>query len=161
MTPVPAPYGPFKRILFCTDFSENADFAFDFALEQARHSPECMLYLLHVVPEPDAQFWRTYVDEVENVEDKGRKDMEERIQEAYASRVPAGLKFQVELRTGIDHQQILEFAEEKKVDLLIIGRQGSSSIGKVFFGAVTEKVVRKSRCPVLVVPLSFEVREAG
>ena len=85
------PYGPFKRILFCTDFSENADFAFDFALEQARHSTDCTLYLLHVVPEPDAQFWRTYVDEVENVEDKGRKDMEGRIKEAYASRVPQGL----------------------------------------------------------------------
>lgn len=152
----PSSYGPFKRILFCTDFSENAEFAFDFALEQARHSPDCTLYLLHVVPEPDAQFWRTYLDEVENVEDKGRKDMEERINAAYSSRVPEGLKFQVEIRAGIDHQQILEFADEKNVDLLIIGRQGSSSIGKVFFGAVTEKVVRKSRCPVLVVPLSFE-----
>lgn len=153
------PYGPFKRILFCTDFSENADFAFDFALEQARHSTDCTLYLLHVVPEPDAQFWRTYVDEVENVEDKGRKDMEGRIKEAYASRVPQGLKLQTELRTGIDHQEILAFAEDRDIDLIIIGRQGSSSIGKVFFGAVTEKVVRKSRCPVLVVPLSFEGRD--
>lgn len=160
MNPVIPPHAPFKRILFCTDFSENADFAFDFALEQARHSPDCTLTLLHVIPEPDAQFWRTYVDEVENVEDKGRKDMEDRIKEAYAARVPVGLKFQVEIRTGIDYQQILEFAKEQQVDLLIIGRQGRSSIGKVFFGAVTEKVVRKSRCPVLVVPLSFEAKEA-
>ena len=149
-------YGPFKRILFCTDFSENADFAFDFALEQARHSPDCTLYLLHIVPEPDAQFWRTYLEEVDDVEDKGRKDMEERIRDAYASRVPEGLTFKVEIRTGIDHEQILTFAEEEGADLLIIGRQGRSSIGKVFFGNVTEKVVRKSRCPVLVVPLSFE-----
>lgn len=159
MNPIPPPYGPFKRILFCTDFSENADFAFDFALEQARHAPGCTLYLLHVVPEPDAQFWRTYVNEVDDVEDKGRKDMEARIKEVYASRVTPGIRFQVEIRTGIDHQQILEFAEEQKADLLVIGRQGSSSIGKVFFGNVTEKVVRKSRCPVLVVPLSFEPRE--
>ncbi len=159
MNPVPKHYGPFKRILFCTDFSENADFAFDFALEQARHSPECTLYLLHVVPEPEVQFWRTYVTEVEDVEDKGRKDMEQKIREAYTSRVPAGTKFQVEIRTGAEHQQILEFAGEQKVDLLIIGRQGRSSVGKVFFGAVTEKVVRKSRCPVLVVPLSFETEE--
>jgi nucleotide-binding universal stress UspA family protein len=149
-------YGPFKRILFCTDFSENADFAFSFALEQAGRSPECTLYLLHVVPDPDAQFWRTYVDEVDNVEDKGRKDMEDRIKEAYTSRVPSDLDFNVELRAGAEHEQILQFAEEQDIDLLIIGREGSSSIGKVFFGNVTEKVVRKSRCPVLVVPLSFE-----
>ena len=49
---------PFKRILFCTDFSDNADVAFDFALEQARHSPECTIHLLHVVPEPEAQFFK-------------------------------------------------------------------------------------------------------
>ncbi len=156
MSPIPPPYGPFKRILFCTDFSENADFAFNFALEQARHSPTCTLYLLHVVPEPDAQFWRTYVGEVEDVEAKGRKDMEDKIRETYASRVPSTVRFRVVIRKGMDHQEILDFAGEQKVDLLIIGRQGRSSLGKVFFGNVTEKVVRKSRCPVLVVPLSFE-----
>lgn len=158
MTPAPLPYGPFKRILFCTDFSENAAFAFDFALEQARRSPDCTLYLLHVVPEPEVQFWRTYITEVEDVEAKGRQDMDARIRDAYASRVPAGLRFQVEIRTGTDYQQILDFAAEQKADLLIIGRQGTSSVGKVFFGNVTEKVVRKSLCPVLVVPLSFEAK---
>ena len=159
MSAVTSSYGPFKRILFCADFSENADLAFGFALEQARHSPDCTLYLLHVVPEPEAQFWRTYVDEVEDVEQKGRKDMENKIREAYTARVPVGMKFQVEIRVGLEHQRILEFAEEQKVDLLIIGRQGRSSVGKVFFGNVTEKVVRKSLCPVLVIPKSFETRE--
>ena len=159
MSAVTSSYGPFKRILFCADFSENADLAFGFALEQARHSPDCTLYLLHVVPEPEAQFWRTYVDEVEDVEQKGRKDMENKIREAYTARVPAGMKFQVEIRVGLEHQRILEFAVEQMVDLLFIGRQGRSSVGKVFFGNVTEKVVRKSLCPVLVIPKSFETRE--
>jgi len=159
MSPIPPPYGPFRRILFCTDFSENADFAFDFALEQARHAPDCTLYLLHVVPEPGAQFWRTYVEEVENVEDKARQDMEEKIRNTYAARVPAGVRFQSEIRAGIDHQEILDFAVEQRADLLIIGRLGHGSVGKVFFGNVTEKVVRKARCPVLVVPLDFEPRQ--
>ena len=159
MSAVTSSYGPFKRILFCADFSENADLAFGFALEQARHSPDCTLYLLHVVPEPEAQFWRTYVDEVEDVEQKGRKDMEDKIRDAYSARVPAGMQFQVEIRVGLEHQRILEFAGEKKIDLLIMGRQGRSSVGKVFFGNVTEKVVRKSLCPVLVIPKSFETRD--
>ena len=64
------------------------------------------------------------LDEVEDVEQKGRKDMENKIREAYTARVPAGMKFQVEIRVGLEHQRILEFAEEQKVDLLIIGRQG-------------------------------------
>ena len=46
----------YQRILFCTDFSENADFAFPFAVDAAARRPGSELYLLHVIPESDAQF---------------------------------------------------------------------------------------------------------
>lgn len=150
------PYGPFKRILFCTDFSENAEFAFGFALEQARHAPDARLHILHVVPEPDAQFWRTYVSEVDDVEVRGQAEMHAKIQEDYIRRAPGGIQLEIAIRGGMDHAGILECAREINADLIIIGRQGNSSISKVFFGNVTEKVVRKASCPVLVVPLSFE-----
>ena len=159
MSSTPTAYGPFKRILFCTDFSENADFAFGFALEQARRSPECTLHLLHVVPEAEAQFFNTYLYEVDNVDSKAKQDMDEKIRSAYVSRLPDGLKMEIEIRGGTEADSILQCAGEKNIDLIILGRQGRSSINKVFFGNVTEKVVRKSRCPVLVVPLSFEAGE--
>ncbi len=152
-------YGPFKRILFCTDFSENADLAFGFAVEQARRLKDSVLYLLHVVPEPEAQFWRTYLNEVDDVESKGRQDMDRKISESYRAYLPEGLDMRVEIRSGADYDQILAFADEIKADLIIMGRQGRSSLGKVLFGNVTEKVVRKARCPVLVIPLCFENRE--
>ena len=64
---------PFQKILFCTDFSENADYAFDFAVDAAVRRPGCTLYLLHVIPETDAQFWKTYLYEVENVDQKAKQ----------------------------------------------------------------------------------------
>ncbi len=147
---------PFERILFCTDFSENADFAFDFALDSASRRPGCILYLLHVIPEPDAQFWQTYLHEVENVEAKARRDIEARIAKDYLPRVPEGVHLEVAIRAGKDWSTILDFAREKQIDLIILGRHGRSSIGKVLFGAVTEKITRKAECAVLVIPLSFE-----
>ena len=66
------------------------------------------------------------------------------------------MNLEVEVRIGKDYLKILEFAEEKNVDLIIIGRQGRSTLGKVFFGSVTEKVARKAKCAVLVIPLSYE-----
>ena len=36
--------------------------------------------------------------------------------------------------------------------MVIIGRQGAGKVGKIFFGNVAERVVRKSPCPVLVIP---------
>ncbi|RJP21790.1 MAG: universal stress protein [Candidatus Omnitrophota bacterium] len=151
-------YGPFKRILFCTDFSRNADFAFEFAIEQASRNPDCVLYLLHVIPEPEAQFWRTYIYEVENLDEKAKQDMDAKVAETYLPGIPAGIHYEVEFRIGKDYMQILEFASEKNVDLIIIGRHGQSSFGKVLFGNVTEKVTRHAECPVLVIPLRFEKR---
>ena len=152
---------PYKRILFCTDFSENADFAFDFAIDAAARRPGCKLYLLHVIPEPDAQFWKTYLYEVDDVDGKAKHDIDARLAETYLPRVPAGVDLEVEMRVGKDYIKILEFAEEKDVDLIIIGRHGRSSLGKVLFGNVTEKVTRRAECAVLVVPLSMREKLEG
>jgi len=148
----------FRRILFCTDLSENADFAFQFAVDAAMRRPGSELYLLHVVPESEAQFWKTYVYEVEDVDNKAKNDIDERIKEAYLTDLPEGLTVQVEYRVGKDWQEILTFAKEKQADLIVIGRQGDSALQTTLFGKVTEKIVRKADCAVLVVPLSYQKR---
>jgi nucleotide-binding universal stress UspA family protein len=148
---------PFKRILFCTDFSENADFAFACALDAAQRSPDCVLYLLHVIPEPDAQFWKTYLYQIdEDLDARAKQAIDVKIAESYLPRVPEGMNFEVQISIGKDYMKILEFAEEKDVDLIVMGRQGRGAWGTVLFGNVTEKVTRKAECAVLVVPLSFK-----
>jgi nucleotide-binding universal stress UspA family protein len=154
-SPTRSGFKTFERIVFCTDFSENADLAFDYAVDSATRRPGCTLYLLHVVPEADAQFWKSYLYEVDDVDKKAEQDMDAKIAKTYLSRVPEGLKLEVEVRVGKDYSKILEFAEEKRADLIIMGRHGRRSIDKVLFGEVTEKVVRKAKCAVLVIPLSF------
>jgi nucleotide-binding universal stress UspA family protein len=147
----------FKRILFCTDLSENADFAFDFAVDAARRRPGCELFCLHVIPESEAQFWKTYVYEVEDVDSKAKHDLDERIG-AYVARLPQDVTMKTEFRIGKDWQEILDFAENNQIDLIVMGRQGRGSLQKALFGNVTEKVVRKALCAVLVVPLSYQKR---
>lgn len=148
----------YRRILFCTDLSENADFAFQFAVDAAMRRPGSELYLLHVIPETEAQFWKTYIYEVENVDSKAKRDLDERITEAYVSKLPQGLKLHIEYRIGKDWQEIVAFAKEKEIDLIVMGRQGRGALQKTLFGNVTEKVVRKADCAVLVVPLSYQKR---
>ncbi len=146
------PESPYQRILFCTDFSPNADAAFAYALDAVRRRPGCTLHLLHVIPEPDAQFWKTYIYEIDNVDAKARADIDAKIAEAYTSRLPAGVRFEVTVRIGREYVTILEFAREKNVDLIVLGRHGRTALGDWLFGGVTEKVTRKADCPVLIVP---------
>ncbi|MDX9867430.1 MAG: universal stress protein [Kiritimatiellia bacterium] len=152
-------YGNYRKILFCTDFSENADFAFDFAVDAALRNAGCTLYLLHVIPEPDAQFWKGYIYEVGDMDAKARADIDRTIDTVYRPRVPSGVTFQVEMRIGDAARMILDFAESRDVDLIILGRQGRGAITQWLLGNVTGKVARKTTCPVLVVPLAFKTRQ--
>ena len=145
----------FRRILYCTDFSENADSAFPFAVDAAGRRPGSELYLLHVVPESDAQFWKTYIYEVEDVDAKARHDIDEHIDRTYRGRMPEGMELLVECRVGKDYQVILEFARERRIDLIVMGRHGHGTIQKALFGDVTEKVVSRAECAVLVVPPGY------
>ncbi|MGD9611980.1 MAG: universal stress protein [Kiritimatiellia bacterium] len=143
----------FKKILFCTDFSENADRAFVFAVNSAVRNVGCALHLLHVIPEPPAQFWKGYIYEVdEDVDARAKREIDAKIAAAYRPRVPAGVQLVVAMRIGEARHQILEYAQEQDVDLIILGRQGAGAVGKILFGNVTERVVRKADCPVLVIP---------
>jgi nucleotide-binding universal stress UspA family protein len=143
-----------KRILCCTDFSENAGLAFAYALDIAGSQRDSVLYLLHVIPEPESQFWRTYIYGVDfNVDEKAKKDLDAKVDAEYRSRVPESIDFKVEFRIGKDYQKILEFADSVSADLLVIGRQGCSHLRSFFFGGVAERVASRAKCPVLVVPL--------
>ncbi len=159
MNTVPLPETRYKRILFCTDFSESADAAFDFALDAVVRRPGATLYILHVIHEADAQFWRSYLAEVEDVEEESRQAIQRKIAESYLARVPAGVQVQVEIRDGPDAPAILDFARGLSMDLIVIGRHGHGGVSKTLFGGVAEKIVRKADCAVLVVPLSYASKQ--
>ncbi len=152
MNASPPPNGRPRHILFCTDFSANADGAFRLALEEATRSAASRLTLLHVLPEPEAQFWKGYIYEVENVDAKARADIDLKIAASYRPRIPAGLDFRTLFRTGNPAQTILDVAQSEAVDLIVLGRQGH---GSVFYGNVASRVARHAECPVLVVPMAY------
>jgi nucleotide-binding universal stress UspA family protein len=161
MTASSLPESRFKRILFCTDFSESADAAFEFALDATIRRPGATLYLLHVIHEPDAQFWRSYIAEVDNIDADAKKAIDQKVANSYLSRVPKDLDLRLAFRIGPDAATILEFAKSENIDVIVLGRHGHSGVGKALFGQVAEKIVRKADCAVLVVPLSYAQRGAS
>lgn len=142
----------FKQILFCTDFSKNADLAFSYALNIAEGNPESGIIIFHVVPEPNAQFWKSYIYELDDVDDKAKSDIDHKIEAAYLSRTPKGVKISVLAAVGRVDEKILEAAHAEHIDLIVMGRQGSSKFRTLFLGNTAERIARRSPCPVLIVP---------
>jgi nucleotide-binding universal stress UspA family protein len=56
-----------------------------------------------------------------------------------------------EVREGTPFSEIVRFAKEQQIDLIIMGTHGHTGLTHMLLGSVTEKVVRKAPCPVLTV----------
>ncbi|MDK2954869.1 MAG: hypothetical protein PWQ57_365 [Desulfovibrionales bacterium] len=62
-----------------------------------------------------------------------------------------GLEAEGRVVTGYAAEEILTFAEEEAIDMIVMGTHGRRGIDRILFGSVAEKVVKTSRCPVLTV----------
>jgi nucleotide-binding universal stress UspA family protein len=60
--------------------------------------------------------------------------------------------------SGIPYDEILAKADEEKVSLIVLGTHGRAGLDHLLFGSTAERVVRRSRCPVMTIrpPLSEE-----
>lgn len=142
----------FQRILFCTDFNTDALEAFRYALNIAEGNDHSEIVIFHAIPEPDAQFWKSYIYEVENVDEKAKADIDTKIAELYTPAIPPGIRWSSRFAVGNVGEEILKAAEEAGADLIVLGRGAGPNVINRLLGNFTEKVIRKASCPVLVVP---------
>jgi nucleotide-binding universal stress UspA family protein len=140
-----------ERILCPFDFSEFSVRAYDYAQSLARHY-HAKLYLQHVVDFtlPSYAYYAnaSYIaDLFERVRHDARLQLEE-----FAKRPTSyGPPPECVLNEGVPTNSILSFAEERRVNFIVMGSHGRKGGDRVALGSVTEKVLRKASCSVLVV----------
>ncbi|MGO9013930.1 MAG: universal stress protein [Dissulfurispiraceae bacterium] len=140
-----------KRILFPTDFSEGALYALPYALDMAK-SCNAKLYMIHVIYDV-ATASGLYVPHVsfdEMYKDLGKSAQKEL--EKFGCEELKDLKdVEYTVLRGIPYDEILKFAKEKNIDIIVIGTHGRKGLDRFLFGSTAEKVVRYAPCPVLTV----------
>lgn len=136
------------RILCPVDLSEASRRAFNHAIELARlHEAE-----LSVVQVIDAGAWSRLAEPAFEVTDAMRSKLEDELG-WWAARGLTGETGVVTLvREGPVVPTILAAASDIGADLIVIGSHGRGGFERLTIGSVTEKVLRKAACPVLVVP---------
>jgi len=90
-------YPKYKKVLFCTDFSENSDYAFDFAYGIAKRD-EGLLYVLHVrSANPHQAFVENAVGEeiLEEVQKNIQEDLDNNYKERYVKKIENGIRYKV------------------------------------------------------------------
>ncbi|MEW6186097.1 MAG: universal stress protein [Thermodesulfobacteriota bacterium] len=145
---------PITKIAFCTDFSENANQAFDMSFDLAQKY-QAHLFLVHVVPPLvfPSPVMEDFISEQANLqfsEDASRRAMEQ-IDKSYLRKIGDYRNAFVRILSGHPASEILNFVEQEKVDLVVMGTHGFTGLAHFFLGSTAEKVVRRAVCSVLTV----------
>ena len=142
---------PIRRILFPTDFSEHANYAWSSALQFAQEFG-AEVHLLHVVAPPprmtaaySAHFSPEKFAEVLSSEAATALD------DLVHGAGDRGITFHPEVRIGVDFHEIIDYARLSKIDLIVMATHGRTGLAHALLGSVAEKVVRRAPCPVLTI----------
>jgi nucleotide-binding universal stress UspA family protein len=144
----------YKNVLFCTDFSPNAQAALPHAIDLAKKYGAA-LHLVHVYQEPEhvaelemspsvKSDWVRVAHLLGTEKDKKLKEICEEISKETGSCLPKMLR-------GKPHTEILRYAKESGIDLIVMGSHGLSGLEQVLFGSTADRVMRESACDVLII----------
>ena len=154
-----------EKILYATDLSRNSAYAFQYAADMAeKHN--ALIYILHVIeelPSSAKAALENYLSDEQlgkflnrNVELK--EDITSRLS-TFCDNVQKGdpqCTFRVasiDVTEGHPVNEILVKAEKEKCDMIVMGTHGKGMITHAILGSVAEKVIRRSKVPVVVVPI--------
>jgi len=129
-----------QTVLIAIDWSEYAEKAFDW-------------YVYHLHRKGTKVVLAHYIDAEKEKELKKKQEELIELQEMYENRL-LQLKIEYEWVNGVGcgpAEHVLKTAERTRTDMIVMGARGLSKLKKAILGSVSEKVLRKSTCPVLVV----------
>ena len=142
-----------RALLAATDFSAPARHALERAAQLAQMHPDTRLTLAHVVSANALDKLRRLIPgeaekyEAELFAQAGRNlaELAAGLASRYDSRVDT------ELLQGTALTVLAELAESRQADLLVMGARGAHFVREMLLGSTTERVLRKSRRPLLAV----------
>ncbi|MGS2740193.1 universal stress protein [Sinomicrobium sp. M5D2P17] len=138
-----------KKIIVPTDFSEYAEYALEVAASIAK-AEKAKVILFHMIGVFDAVFTK---DESQEYAEAmyymklARKKFDELLAKSYMK----GVETECVVQNYKAFSELNDVAKEKKADLIVMGSHGAGKMLGMFVGSNTEKVVRHSDLPVLVI----------
>jgi len=146
-----------KLVLCPIDFSEFSVRAFRYAVSLAEHY-QAKLVAQHVVElwrYPSAGFAASvelYDEFLQSIHEKGKKHLEEFVKDHTHSQIQSELL----VDRGHAPDSILSFAQTQKADVIVMGTHGRRGYDRLMLGSVTDRVMRRAPCPVLVISKLFQ-----
>jgi nucleotide-binding universal stress UspA family protein len=137
----------FETVLVPTDGSETANAAADHAIRIAAET-DAALHIVHVVDLTaitDEYGSGAVLEALEEAGERAVDNVVERANEAGVRSVEASVM------SGTPARAIVDYADDREIDLVVMGTHGRTGLSRYLLGSVTEKVVRLAGTPVLTI----------
>ncbi|WP_353634321.1 universal stress protein [Halobacterium sp. NMX12-1] len=136
----------YDAVLVPTDGSDAASAGVTHGLDLAAEF-DAVVHALYVVPESERA---SIVGSGDVGESSVAAAAERAVETVAAAADDRGLDAETEIRSGTPHREILDYADEAGVDLVVMATHGRTGVSRLLSGSVTERVVRNADRPVLV-----------
>jgi nucleotide-binding universal stress UspA family protein len=133
-----------KRILIAYDFSADSELALNNGLSLALEF-NAELHLLHVL----SNTYRALESAAQQSQDEFG-ETGQRLRRVLPREAALGRDLKIALRKGPVYREVLNYADDRKVDLICMGASGSGYGMHALFGSNSDRVVRQARCPILI-----------
>jgi nucleotide-binding universal stress UspA family protein len=148
----------YKNILFCTDFSEDANIAFTHALDLAKKY-QAKLHILHI-PHSSYTYMRHVVDEhVANGQSQGEafydenveKKAKEILEETYGKKLGDFKDYIYVIKCGAPDLEIIRYAKKHNIDVIVMGALGKAEQDRIEHGSTVANVSKYAHCHVIAI----------
>jgi nucleotide-binding universal stress UspA family protein len=137
----------FKKILHANDGSRHAFNALALAIEISRQNEA----ELHMISVEEISYLPEFIEEVREEKGIAARRFRGVIEKARAMAEQRGVKLQTHVVAGHPVRMIVDYAQQIRADLLVIGARGHSQLYERMIGSRADRVVQLAPCPVLVV----------
>jgi nucleotide-binding universal stress UspA family protein len=141
-----------NKILYPTDFSEASLEALKYAVSFAR-SCQAKLILMHVVNEKifSEGLSLARISAPESLGQELAAEASRQLRMIIPADQRQGLDIEMVILNGNPSVEVIRYAKDNQIDMIVIGTAGRSGVEHMMFGSTAEKVVRAAPCPVLSV----------
>ena len=135
-----------KKILFATDGSQYSEAALREAVNLSKTCTTKLFVLAVIEVNPE------YATLAPQIVEKAEEEMREHLAAVKACAEKEGIDCEVIVHQGEEpYKFIVEEAEKKGVDMIVMGRHGRKGLKRLLMGSVTSRVIGHAPCSVLVV----------
>ena len=158
-----------QKILYATDLSPNSVYALRYAISSAiNHNADIVILHVFEKVDPASNAWldpylyeerhqRIYNEHISQTKELIQKRLkairETELEELKKNPELENMAISIEICEGFPAEEILSKAQELNCDTIIMGTHSKGIIANTFLGSTAKRVLRRTRKPVLIIPL--------